>query len=345
MLLALLTTFNFLTQRSSWKKLLLLNLFVLFSLLSKESGVITIPIVILFAFIINKSKIKLLSASSSLTLILYLILRFPIAKTPLFQHSQIIPISNATFLQRLATIPFELSSYVRLTFFPLNLFVAQHTVIHNFSNPMFYLNVLFLITLLAILILFFRNFWTKNFLFFIGWLTFSFLLLLNIYPLDMTIAERWMYGPLIGILGAFGLVFLEATKKNSKYLNIFIFATIVFSSFFLVRSFIRTFDWKDDLSLFSHDIKYNSSSFDAQNNLGVALFREGQLLQAEPHFKKSIELSPNWWTSYNNLGVVYQRQGKIKEAEEMYQKSINNGNYYLAYENFNGKPKKSNPIY
>jgi tetratricopeptide (TPR) repeat protein len=149
----------------------------------------------------------------------------------------------------------------------------------------------------------------------------------------MTIAERWMYGPLIGLLGILGFVCLEAVKKNIKYLGVFIFVIILFSAVFFVRSFIRTFDWKDDLSLFSHDIKYNFDSFDAQNNLGVALFEEGKILQSEPYFKKSIKLSPKWWTPYNNLGVIYQRQGKIKEAKIMYQKSIDNGNYYLAYEN------------
>lgn len=334
MLLALLATHDLLTQeKKSWKRLLLLNFLILFSLLSKESGIVTIPLIILFAFVINKLKIKILLISSFSTFIFYLILRFPIAKTPFLQHSQIIPISNASLFQRFLTIPFEIFSYVRLIFFPLNLFVAQHTVVKTVSEPRFYLSFLFLAVSFFVLVLIFRKFWSKNIIFFIGWIIFTFTLLLNIYPLDMTIAERWMYGPLIGVLGLIGLLFLEMTKKNTKYLSIFILAAILFSLVFFVRSFIRTFDWKNDLSLFSHDVKYSSSSFDLQNNLGVAFFREGKIIQSEPYFKKSIELSPKWWTPYNNLGVIYQRQGKIKEAKTMYQKSIANGSYYLAYEN------------
>ena len=229
MLLALLITFSFLTQKgNSLKRLLMLNFFILFSLLSKESGIVVIPLIVLFAFVINKSKIKILSVSSFFTFIFYLILRFPLAKTPLSQHSQIIPISNASLIQRLITIPFELFSYVRLSFFPLNLFVAQHTVVKHITDNGFYLNFLFMLVFLSVLIFIVKKFWTENLIFFIGWLIFSFVLLLNIYPLDMTVAERWMYGPLVGILGMLGLIFLEAMKKNIKYLSIFVFIIILF---------------------------------------------------------------------------------------------------------------------
>jgi len=99
------------------------------------------------------------------------------------------------------------------------------------------------------------------------------------------------------------------------------------------RTLIRTLDWRDGLRLFSHDIAYGENSFDLQNNLGVELFRAGRIEEAKPHFEKSIEHSPLWWTAYNNLGVVYQRRGNFDKAKELYRQSIENGDYYLAYEN------------
>jgi tetratricopeptide (TPR) repeat protein len=44
-------------------------------------------------------------------------------------------------------------------------------------------------------------------------------------------------------------------------------------------------------------------------------------------------LAPYWWVNWNNLGAIYEREKNYKKAAEYYQKSVNNGQYYLAYEN------------
>ena len=334
LLLTLLISFKFLIDKKlNWKYLAFLSFFSLCSLLSKESGIIVIPILITIAFLINRSRIKAIIFSSFFVLLFYLLLRFPIAKTPLFQHSSIIPIANALLLERLLTVPFELFSYLRLIFFPLNLFVAQHFVVQSLFDVRFYLTLPFLLIFCVIFLFISRKFKSKSFLFFSLWLAFSFFLLLNIYPLDMTVAERWLYGPLIGVLGLTGAIFLKGIEKNIRYLQFFVLFSLLATVFFSIRSFNRTFNWNSNLSLFSHDINFVPDSFDAQNNLGVALFNQGNMQKAKEHFKNSIKLSPNWWTPYNNLGVIYQRQGKLKEAKDLYQKSIDKGNYYLAYEN------------
>jgi len=326
LLLALILSF-------SKKRLLFINIAILLSLLSKESGVTTIPLVILLTLLFNRSKTLAISISSLTTFSLYLFLRFAIAKTPLFQKITIIPIANASFFQRLQTIPHELFSYLRLFFFPKDLFVAQHAVITNFSDPRFYVAVPLVVIIFAFSILFYFKSKSKLYLFFLAWIFFSFFLLLNIYPLDMTIAERWLYAPMIGLLGVIGFLTVELLKKNEKIKLYLLIITFLVIPILAIRTIIRTFDWKDNLSLFSKDVKYSKGSFDVQNNLGVALFRAGDLKNAKGHFQQSIDLSPSWWTPYNNLGVVYQREGNLQKAKSLYQKSIEKGNYYLAYEN------------
>lgn len=326
LLLALILSF-------SKQRLLFINIAILLSLLSKESGIIAIPLVILLTLLFNRSKTLAISISSLTTFSIYLLLRFAIAKTPLFQKVTIIPIANASFFQRLQTIPYELFSYLRLFFFPKDLFVAQHTVITNFSDPRFYVAVPLVVIIFAFSILFYFKSKSKLYLFFLAWIFFSFFLLLNIYPLDMTIAERWLYAPMIGLLGITGFLTVELLKKNEKIKLYLLIITFLVIPILAIRTIIRTFDWKDNLSLFSKDVKYSKGSFDVQNNLGVALFRAGDLKNAKGHFQQSIDLSPSWWTPYNNLGVVYQREGNLQKAKSLYQKSIEKGNYYLAYEN------------
>ncbi len=331
-LLSVIFTISYISSSIKEKqKILLINFFVFLSLLSKESGIISIPVIIFLIFLFRKEKIKTFAVTLLLTLIAYLVFRFPIAKTPLFQHSLIIPIANASLFQRIITIPYELASYLRLLVFPNDLFVAQHVVINNIKDPRFYVSTIILAMLFSFTFFLFKKSHDKVTVFFIAWILFSFLLILNIYPLDMTIAERWLYGPMIGILGLLGIAILEIIKKNEKMKTYFSIASILIVLIFSIRVVLRNADWNNNMSLFSHDINYSAESFDAQNNLGVALFRNGDLKDAKNHFEKSIELSPFWWTPYNNLGVIYQREGKIEEAKKLYAKSIKEGNYYMAY--------------
>ena len=155
----------------------------------------------------------------------------------------------------------------------------------------------------------------------------------------MTIAERWLYGPMIGVLGLFGILIQNAFGKTEKIITQKSFSLLLLIALTLlipllsIRTISRLMDWKNNFTLFSKDEKFVRDSFDLQNNLGVALFRNGNLKEAKKHFEKSIELSPSWWTAHNNLGVIYQRESNYKKASELYEISIKNGNYYLAYEN------------
>lgn len=329
----LLVLFIYKKQQFTIKTLSLLNLALLLSLISKESGIVAIPIVLSFFYLFNRTKFVLMAASTSLTFLIYLILRFFVAKTPLFGGFTSVPIANAALTERLLTIPYELFSYLRLLFFPKDLFISQHIVINSFLDPRFYLATPIVMTVIILFIFLGFRMKSKLYLFFFLWLLFSFSILLNIYPLDMTIAERWLYGPMIGFLGSLGVLISQAIKQSKKATVFFFIIFIAILPAFAARTFLRTFDWRDSLSLFSHDIQYAPKSFDLQNNLGVALFRNGNYKKAKKHFEKSIEFSPRWWISYNNLGVIYQREENIKKAKELYEKSIKNGDYYLAYEN------------
>lgn len=325
----LLIALLFLFKNYSLKNLVVLNISVLFALFSKESGIIAIFAILAFVYIFNRSKMIIYAGSLSLTFIFYLILRFPIAKTPLFHKSAIIPIASASFSERLMTVPFEIFSYLRLLFFPKNLFVAQHFVIKNFNDPRFFISLLGSVFIIFFF-LYFLRYKSRLYLFFFIWVLMSFSIILNVYALDMTIAERWMYGPIIPILGIIGLGFSKVAK--SKFANLSFLLLMIIIVVFSARTFNRTFDWRNNLTLFETDIKH-AKSFDAENNLGVAYFRVGKIKEAKKHFQNSIDLSPNWWTPYNNLGAIVQSEGKTKEAKKLYEQSIINGNYYLAYEN------------
>jgi hypothetical protein len=334
LIIFLLTSKDLFFKKTSYFGTLGLGFFLFLSgLLSKESAIVAIPVVFLLLLVL-KQRLKeayFWLVGSFGSLFLYFFWRTLIAKVPIRGSSAIIPIAKAGFDQRLKTVPFELFSYLRLTFWPMKLSIAQHQVVKTLTDIRFWG------TLPLVIIFFVGLFWgllkLKNKLawFFFIWWSVSLSLILNLFPLDMTIAERWLYFPLIGFLGLIAVFILEATKKM-KFRQSWALLIIPLV-FFSIRTFRRTFDWRNGLTLFGHDIKYSFDSFDLENNLGTELFRAGRVEEAWPHFEKSIELESNWWTAYNNLGVVYQRKGNFDLAKKFYRRAIENGDYYLAYEN------------
>jgi len=173
----------------------------------------------------------------------------------------------------------------------------------------------------------------KSSIFFFLWFIISIFPYLQFFPLDMTVAERWFYLPMIGLLGIIGTVLNKFEIQNSKFKNLTMGFALVIILLFSIQSFIRTLDWKNGLTLYSKDIKTVSGSFDLENNFGVELFRTGDYASAKIHFEKSTKLAPYWWTNWNNLGAIYEREKNYQKAIEYYQKAIDNGQYYLAYEN------------
>jgi tetratricopeptide (TPR) repeat protein len=182
---------------------------------------------------------------------------------------------------------------------------------------------------------------SKIFLFFALWFATALAPALNIIPLDMTMAERWLYLPIIGALAAITFALAGAVQKLSLAKQKIVLA--VFSLIIVVlgtRTIIRNIDWKNGLSLYGHDIaltpKYSpQGNFDLENNYGVELFRVGKFDEAGEHFKRSIALQSGSASSQNNLGAVLERQGDLEGALAQYRIAAEM-NYYLAHENIPG---------
>jgi len=315
---------------------LIFSSFLIFlALLSKETAILAIPVILVYFFLFERERTLFWIFSSSIILSGYLILRMGIARIP-FSHFSIVPISEATLSERLLTIPWEIAYYLRVLLFPRVLATSWHTVVKNPADFSFWGNGMLVLIFLSVFIWAVLKLRSRLFYFFAFWFFGSLALILNIFPLDMTVAERWLYFPLIGFLGLLFVVLLRVDKMmiNHKFVKrgIWVFLGLLIIIFSL-RTFIRTSDWRNGLTLFGRDIRNNPLAFDLQNNYGVELFRAGRIDEAKIHFERSIALAPRWWTAYNNLGAVYERGKDFPKAEEMYRKSIKNGDYYLAYEN------------
>ena len=86
--------------------------------------------------------------------------------------------------------------------------------------------------------------------------------------------------------------------------------------------------------LYRHDLDLMPDNFYLTNNVGVELFRVGDIATALGYFQKSTELFPGWTTSWNNLGAAHKKLGNLTEAEKCFRRSVQNGPYVGGYQNF-----------
>src|SRR5258708_27738500 len=109
------------------------------------------------------------------------------------------------------------------------------------------------------------------------WFLFGILFHSQIFPLDQTVADRWFYFPIVGILGMIG-VLLEVFHINLK--NIWIFsAVLIFVILLSLRTFIRSVDWRDDFTLASHDSKV-ADTYNSEYIISHIYYQEGNLKEA-----------------------------------------------------------------
>ena len=320
---------------------------LLIALLMKETAIVFFLLIFCYLFLFKKNQIVLISYSIFSMILLMTYFLFRVSGGSLYVQGQgLFPIMRVSLVTRLMNIPMIILYYLGKFFYPMHLAIAQHWVIHSISFNNFFLPLLLEIALFLTAIFYIIKIKNKIFAFFFIWFLLGLLPHLQIIPLNMTVAERWLYFPMIGMLGMAGSLLdprlclrrqVHGDDKQTSFprrwesrllFTIFIIIICLFS----LRSFVRVLDWRNGLSLFGRDIRQDSS-FDLQNNMGVELFRTGQYKEAKKYFEKSVKLAPYWWVNWNNLGAIYEREKNYQKAKEYYQKAIDNGQYYLAYEN------------
>lgn len=321
-------------RKSSPLALSMLSLMLLFSLFSKESGIIAIPIILFLSLLYFRKKFLFLLIPSIISIGVYTLFRFVFAHLSGMQNSSVVPIAQASLLERLLTVPYELFSYLRIIFFPKDLHISQQDIIRNVADPHFYLSFIVVLLVFAGVSIAVIKVKSKLLVFFLLWFFMPLVLVLNIIPLDFTVEERWLYVPLIGFIGGLSLFFSAIFTANNKLwkavtVSIICIALVLFS----LRTFVRTFDWADAVTLFGHDVVLSDFSAELHTNYGTALYKKGNLKESEKEYLKALELAPDNLWALNNLGSIYATEGNYEKAKPLYLKSIQLAPTYAAYEN------------
>ena len=316
----------FSSEKMLHRQVMLTHLFLFLSLFTKEVSVVFFLLIYIYRSLF---KLKIPGYSyiySFLTILIYLLIRLSVLGKFL-HHMQMIPISQISLLDRLFHIPLLFFYYLKTFIYPDILVIDQIWVIKTLTLKNFYLPLVFCAVIISFLLFFgFRLYKSKKsyaglYWFFLIWFFSAMAFLMQVFPLDMTVADRWFYLPMVGLLGLLGIFFNYhfakiIEKRKTLLLSIF----IIILSLFSLRTIVRNFNWKNQLTLYLHDLKYYDN-YDLENFLGAELVAVGRIEEALVRFKKSADLNPHDTNLYN-VGSVYETLKDYQNAKAYYKKTL-----------------------
>src|SRR3972149_9371801 len=324
-ILALILSFE---EKIDYKKIVLISVLLLLSSLTREHGLVFLFIIFAYRILFNRKQISLFLLSEFLVFLVYFPLR--LSKGGLnFLHYEQVPIAALNLTGRLMNIPAEMFYYLKNFLYPTGLAVNQRWIVEQVDFRNFYFPLAIEVSILVILIFLGIYLWISVrkyfyvYIFFFLWFLTGISLYLNIIPLDMTVADRWFYFPMVGLLGLIGAAVKGIRLKNDKVKLIAISFSILIILAFSLRTLVRNANFSDSITLFTRDSQV-SDNFETQNLLGIAYQHKGNYNQALIHYKKSVEYFPNPTNLYN-LASLYASLGDYAKSEEYYSKIIDMG--------------------
>src|SRR5207245_1455897 len=117
-------------KQFSHKAALFVCLLLFMGCLFKEPSIVIFLILIGYFLLLSKNELKKWLPYLIATPIIYFFIRLFIVQTPI-RHPLYAPISEATLVERIMTIPSELVHYLTLVVYPQKLAVSQHFVIRS----------------------------------------------------------------------------------------------------------------------------------------------------------------------------------------------------------------------
>ena len=323
-IIALLISTRHHLQGKHW---LLIAIFSLFSLLTKETGFLFVLMILLFQAIFNKKRFLKFLALESIALVVYLFIRFFIGGTFL-SKVDFAPIAQLTLGERLLSIPQIFFYYIKTVVYPVRLAVEQHWTVIKITEKNFYLPLFF-----DFLVLFFicaagvfiygrnRDHFKSYFLFF-AWFIVGVAMIMQIFPLDMTVADRWFYFPLVGLLGMIGISVKLLRLQKKLYKTLAVFLVCILLLLFSLRTMVRNTNWYSGSTLYAHDIQLEEAdNFVNHNNYAITLSNEGNLALALKHAERSVTLYP-FEKNLVNLGWLYFQVGQREKGMKYMYKGL-----------------------
>jgi predicted Zn-dependent protease len=147
----------------------------------------------------------------------------------------------------------------------------------------------------------------------------------GIVALNASVAEHWIYLPSAFFFLAVSIEIGTPEPTQWRRRSTITFAALllfmVWLAFLGARTFIRTFDWKDQRTFLKRTIVSGGDSARMLINLGDLELSEGKLEDAAVHLHAALQKNPEQPLAVINLAAVALKQNDFKVARDQLQRA------------------------
>lgn len=321
------------------KNLIISAIFFFLALMSKESAITFVAIIpfTLFYFLkVKKGQIISTSLALVLAMAAYLALRISIFGDLIHSEEKFEIIDNfmqpMNFITRLPVAIAIIGKYILKLVFPQPLsFDYSYNMIpaYTWGSWEFLVSFLCCIGLAGYAIYGFKKrsvFGYAVFFFFISIFVVSNILFL----IGNAFAERFMYLPSLAFCIALGYAVMSFYKDkgvlNFKGQPIYLFCLSGILILYSIKTIERNTDWKDNITLYSHDVVYADKSARIHYLLGYAYAyleplkgksKKEMILKAENELRTTLNIFPGDETVKKYLIAIELENGEVAKAEKL----------------------------
>jgi tetratricopeptide (TPR) repeat protein len=131
---------------------------------------------------------------------------------------------------------------------------------------------------------------------------------------SQAMADRYTYIPLIGIFIIVAWGASDLTLKWHYQKIVLTVSAVIILSIMTVRTFVQVSHWKNAVTLFENAVKIDSNNTLSHNNLGIALYDQGNIEKSAFHFREALRIEPYYIVARVNLARVLSAQGNLEDA-------------------------------
>jgi protein O-mannosyl-transferase len=147
------------------------------------------------------------------------------------------------------------------------------------------------------------------------WFLFAYLPISNLFELNATVAEHWLYLPSVGFLIFLAGCVVDLPLRYHKLSLPVVALAIVALSW---QSLTRSADWVDPETFYKNTLTAGGQSTRIAVNLGQVYAQKGRYAEAEKVFRKILEISPDYPFARNDLAEALYHQGKTADAKALF---------------------------
>ncbi|CAI5451119.1 unnamed protein product [Caenorhabditis angaria] len=296
-------------------------IFSILGLLSKETSIILLPLLISKQFLTNGKKEKTLQYLFYLSFLLYFRLSINNFESPKFSKSDNPIAYEPSIICRFLTFLYLPLFHFMLIVFPKTLcFDWQIQPIRSFSDFRIYASLSFYISILII----FKK--LKSFRFLVILLCSPHIISSNIFSyVGFVAAERILYLPTV----AFAIIlakFITAKGNSNRSWIIFVILSIYGS-----RTIYRVGEWRNETELFKSALLI--SPLRANANLGHIFAMKGNDIEARKHYLEALKLRPTMADVWYNLAILTSPSDRNSSIQYNHQAIKNRANFPAAHLN------------